>query len=214
MRKTQSIDNYQTNVRNDVIKFILNRKIHPKKIFEFGGGSGFTSEKLCEIFNCNATNLDLSIPKLRSNKIHHIEGDINEINLIKEIKNDKFDLILALDFIEHIKDTEKLMRIIKNISKENSYLVISVPNIKNIRVPFNIYIKDTFPRKDSGIFDRTHLRWFTKKDIKNLLYFNNFKYIYSSYTDHKSFFVNNRLFERTFGFLIAPQFIVCGKKYK
>ena len=126
MRKTQSIDNYQTNVRNDVIKFILNRKIHPKKIFEFGGGSGFTSEKLCEIFKCNATNLDLSIPKLRSNKIHHIEGDINEINLIKEIKNDKFDLILALDFIEHIKDTEKLMRIIKNISKTSATIL---PNI-------------------------------------------------------------------------------------
>ena len=113
---------------------------------------------------------------------------------------------------EHINDTDKVMESIKSISNKNTYLVVSVPNIKNIRVPFNIYFKNSFPRKDAGIFDRTHLRWFTKKDIKNLINLNHFKYIDSSYTDHKSFFLKNKILEKTFGFLLAPQIIVCGKK--
>ena len=212
MSKNLSKNNYQTNIRNDIIEFIKNKNIKPKNIFEFGGGSGFTSEKLCEAFKCNAINLDLNIPELRSKKIEHIEGDINKIDLAKRLNNNKFDLILALDFIEHIDDTDKVMEIIKNISNKNSYLVVSVPNIKNIRVPFNIYFKNSFPRKDAGIFDKTHLRWFTKKDIKNLINLNHFKYIDSSYTDHKSLFVKNKILEKTFGFLLAPQIIVCGKK--
>ena len=212
MSKIQSKNNYQTNIRNDIIEFIKNKNIDQKNIFEFGGGSGFTSEKLCETFKCNAINLDLNIPELRSKKIEHIEGDINKIDLAKTVNNNKFDLILALDFIEHIDDTDKVMEIIKNISNKNSYLVVSVPNVKNIRVPFNIYFKNSFPRKDAGIFDKTHLRWFTKKDIKNLINLNHFKYIDSSYTDHKSLFVKNKILEKTFGFLLAPQIVVFGKK--
>lgn len=214
MYKISLKNNYQNNIRNDIIEFIKNKNIKPKNIFEFGGGSGFTSEKLCEIFKCNAINLDLNIPELRSLKIDHIEGDINKIDLTKKVNNNKFDLILALDFIEHIDDTEKVMNIIKSISKKNTYLVISVPNVKNFRIPFNIYFKNSFPRKDSGIFDKTHLRWFTKQDIKNLINLNHFKFIDSSYTDHKSLFVKNKFLEKTLGFLIAPQIIVCGKKYK
>ena len=212
MSKILSKNSYQNNIRNDVIEFIKNKNIQPKNIFEFGGGSGFTSEKLCETFKCNAINLDLKIPELRSKKIEHIEGDINKVDLAKSLNNNKFDLILALDFIEHIDDTDKVMKIIWSISTKNTYLVVSVPNIKNIRVPFNIYFKSSFPRYDAGIFDRTHLRWFTKKDIKNLINLNHFKYIDSSYTDHKSLFVKNKILEKTIGFLFAPQIIVCGKK--
>ena len=212
MNKIKCLNNYQNNVRNDVIKFIINKNIKPKSIFEFGGGAGFTSEKLCKIFKCTATNLDLKIPEIKSLKVDHIEGDINKLDLNKKLQENKYDLILALDFIEHIEDTNKIMNIFKSISKKNTYLIISVPNIKNIRVPFNIYIKDTFPRKNYGIFDKTHLRWFTKQDLKNLLYLNDFNFIGSSYTDHKSFFVKYRILEKTLGFLLAPQVIVCGKK--
>ena len=212
MQNVKQPESYQSNTRNDVINFILNKKrIRPKRIIEIGGGAGYTSKKLCEIFNCHGTNIDIKIPKDKAKGINHIEMDLNNIDSINDLNNNKFDLILVLDLIEHIEDTDKLMNFIKKISTKNSYLFLSLPNVKNIRIPFYIYFKNSFPRKSSGIFDKTHLRWFTKKDIIKLIIKNGYKYLDSTYTDHKSRFIKYKFIEKIFGFLLAPQFIVCGK---
>lgn len=212
MKKIIIPHNYQTNTRNDVINFIISKKIkRPKRILEIGGGAGYTTKTLCEIFNCQGTNIDIKLPKVKAKGIDHVEMNMNSEYNLNKLSHNKFDLILALDVIEHIEDTEKLLEFIKSISSDNTYLFISLPNIKNIRVPFYIYFKNTFPRKNAGIFDKTHLRWFTKKDIIKLILNKGYKYVDSTYTDHKSRFINNRLIEKIFGFLLAPQFIVCGQ---
>tara|TARA_Y200000002_G_scaffold352542_1_gene331350 strand:- start:14 stop:682 length:669 start_codon:yes stop_codon:yes gene_type:complete len=212
MKKIILPNSYQTNTRNDVINFIISKKItRPTKILEIGGGAGHTTKILCEIFNCHGTNIDIKIPKIKAKGIDHLEMDMNSKNNSNKLTNKRFDLILALDVIEHIEDTDKLLDFIKSISSNNTYLFISLPNIKNIRVPFYIYFKNTFPRKNAGIFDKTHLRWFTKKDVIELIFKKGYQYVDSTYTDHKSRFIKNRLIEKIFGFLLAPQFIVCGQ---
>jgi len=204
-------ENYQNNIRKDVINVILKNNIKPLNILEIGGGGGFTSDYLCKKFNCKATNIDIKVPKNKSKNIRHIQADISKNEIKFFVKKEKFNLILALDVFEHVDNTQKLMTSILNISSKGTYIILSLPNIKNLRVPYEIYIKNTFPRKDQGIFDHTHLRWFTKNDIKKLLKINGFNLINSYYTDHRSIFVNNKFIEMIFGSLFAPQFLVIGK---
>ena len=211
MDKAIEKNEYQTNIRKDVINLILKNKINPLKVLEIGGGAGFTSEYLCKLFNCPGTNIDIAVPINRSEIIRHIQLDISNTKLIGELKEDIFDLILVLDVVEHIENTELIIGTIKDLCANGSYVVLSLPNIKNIRVPYQIYLKNTFPRNNQGIFDKTHLRWFTMQDIKKLLVHNGFKIVDSSYSDHRSFFVKNKLFEKVFGFIFAPQFIVIAK---
>jgi hypothetical protein len=45
---------------------------------------------------------------------------------------------------------------------------MSVPNARQVRLAFNVLIRGTFPRDDAGLFDRTHLRWFCRKDVEAL----------------------------------------------
>ncbi len=202
---------YQTNIRKDVINFIEENKINPTNILEIGGGGGFTAGELCKKFHCNGTNIDINIPKENASNIDHIKLDMSKDKLNNVLESENFDLILALDVLEHIESTQDFMESILEIIKKETYIIFSLPNIKNIRVPYQIYIKNTFPRNEQGIFDKTHLRWFTKKDIKFLLRKYNFNVIKSCYTDHRSILIKNKLLEKLFGFLIAPQFIVLGK---
>ena len=86
-------------------------------------------------------------------------------------------------------------------------------NVKNIRIPYNIYLRNSFPRNKEGIFDEINLRWVTKKDIVAWFRNNNFKILSSSYTDHRSFFLKNKILSKSLGSLLAPQFIILAEKF-
>jgi hypothetical protein len=36
---------------------------------------------------------------------------------------------------------------------------------RNIKTFYYVFFKGSFPRFEQGLFDTTHLRWFTKKDL-------------------------------------------------
>jgi hypothetical protein len=43
-------------------------------------------------------------------------------------------------------------------------VVISIPNIRHVSAMYSIAIRGRFPRRERGLFDKTHLRWFTYGD--------------------------------------------------
>lgn len=49
-----------------------------------------------------------------------------------EISNHKFDIIVALDVLEHIEDTESFLENISKVLKNNGLLIISVPAYKSL----------------------------------------------------------------------------------
>ena len=53
-------------------------------------------------------------------------------------------------------------------SRPGGAVVLSLPNVANVYVFSQLLLK-TWPRRSSGIFDRTHVRWFAKRDMVRLL---------------------------------------------
>ena len=206
-------ETYQSNLRKDVLSFLKINSFQINSILEIGGGAGYTSQAISIKNQAKAINIDIQLPKLKAKSIEHIKADFCEEATIKKLTINDFDLILALDVIEHIADTKLFFKNLSKITKHKNKVLVSLPNIKNIRIPYNIYLKNTFPRNNAGIFDETHLRWFTKKDIENLFKDNHFKIIKTSYTDHRSFFVRNRLVSKIIGSYIAPQFLVLAERF-
>lgn len=79
-----------------------------------------------------------------------------------------FDVVILGDVLEHLKDPEKLLKEIDKITDGNSTLLISIPNIQFYETFVMLFI-GRFPRRERGLFDKTHLRWFTKKEFLNLV---------------------------------------------
>ncbi|MDA7798289.1 methyltransferase domain-containing protein [bacterium] len=81
----------------------------------------------------------------------------------------KFDLILLLDVLEHLSEPEEILAKLSMLLNEKGAILISLPNVRNFRVFWSIFILGVFPRNKEGIFDGTHLRWFTKKTFLDII---------------------------------------------
>ena len=77
-----------------------------------------------------------------------------------------FDLIICNDVIEHMIDHEKFLIDIKKKMKPDAVIVGSIPNIRYYQVLFNLVFKKDWQYKETGVLDRTHLRFFTEKSLK------------------------------------------------
>ncbi len=84
--------------------------------------------------------------------------DINDLDFEVDKFHDednKFDLIVSLAVLEHIKNPSLFLSECKRVLKDNSYLFLSTPNWK--------YTRDTFWN------DPTHVKPYSEVSLKNIL---------------------------------------------
>jgi 2-polyprenyl-3-methyl-5-hydroxy-6-metoxy-1,4-benzoquinol methylase len=91
------------------------------------------------------------------------------IGLYDQVENqipDKyFDLVIANDVIEHMENPWRFLNSIKHKMSDNASLVCSIPNVRFIWNLKELLVEGDWRYADTGILDRTHLRFFTKKSI-------------------------------------------------
>jgi 2-polyprenyl-3-methyl-5-hydroxy-6-metoxy-1,4-benzoquinol methylase len=76
-----------------------------------------------------------------------------------------FDTILCLDVLEHLSDPGAVLRRLRELAAPGGRLQVSVPNARHVSLLRDLVFKGTFGYTDWGHRDRTHLRWFTRRDI-------------------------------------------------
>jgi 2-polyprenyl-3-methyl-5-hydroxy-6-metoxy-1,4-benzoquinol methylase len=159
---------YYSRIRHDIAEFI-DQGNH--KILEIGCGTGETLKYLKKQKKCNyAVGIDIHKPSIQQAKKYldqAIHANIETLNL--NLKKKSFDYIILADVLEHLVNPEKTIAKLKPYLTKNGCFIISVPNIRNIQILKNLIFKDEWQYQDKGILDRTHLRFFTKKSILQLL---------------------------------------------
>jgi SAM-dependent methyltransferase len=72
----------------------------------------------------------------------------------------RYDFIVCADVLEHLKAPEKLLGELPRLMAPGARLVASLPNAVNLYVRLNV-LSGRFPRHERGLFDRTHLHFYT-----------------------------------------------------
>ncbi|WP_264569109.1 class I SAM-dependent methyltransferase [Rhodoferax antarcticus] len=98
-----------------------------------------------------------------------VNVDLNEFDWNNAFANRTFDCIIFADVLEHLVQPKLCIQQALKFLHPNGCIIISVPNIRHFSAIYSIFIKGSFPQRDRGIFDRTHLRWFTISDAKEFL---------------------------------------------
>ncbi|GAA4395300.1 hypothetical protein GCM10023147_28360 [Tsukamurella soli] len=80
-----------------------------------------------------------------------------------------FDCVIAADALEHMVDPWSVMRDVATLLAPGGCVVISVPNVLYWPALKRVVVGGSWPRDDQGIFDATHLRWFTEADARALV---------------------------------------------
>jgi 2-polyprenyl-3-methyl-5-hydroxy-6-metoxy-1,4-benzoquinol methylase len=93
-------------------------------------------------------------------------GDVETVSIPAEVG--EFDCIVFADVLEHLRDPwGALARYLQRL-KPGGYVVASIPNVRNIALLYNLVVRGQWRYEDSGLLDRTHLRFFTRREILEL----------------------------------------------
>jgi 2-polyprenyl-3-methyl-5-hydroxy-6-metoxy-1,4-benzoquinol methylase len=86
-----------------------------------------------------------------------------------ELLNAPFDTILAYDLLEHLVDPWELLRRLHGVAAPGARLHVSVPNVRHWTLLRDLAVRGTFGYTPAEHRDVTHLRWFTRRDLVELL---------------------------------------------
>ena len=81
----------------------------------------------------------------------------------------QFDLILALDVLEHLKKPDRALSDLRKMLTSDGVLLISLPNVAHWPIGMNLAMFGEFEYKDAGVMDRTHLHFFTEKSARQMI---------------------------------------------
>jgi 2-polyprenyl-3-methyl-5-hydroxy-6-metoxy-1,4-benzoquinol methylase len=75
-----------------------------------------------------------------------------------------YDAVLALDVLEHLPEPVSALRALAALLTPAGHLVLSVPNVAHWTVRLAL-LRGRFDYVETGILDRTHLRFFTRESL-------------------------------------------------
>ena len=154
-----------------------------KHVLEIGCGPGSITKILADQNNCKVTGLELdpeAIKKVTPYCVKVMQADLNSIGWPQLLENNKFDVVVVADVLEHLYDPWKSLQRMVPLINDNGYIVISLPHVGHAAVA-SCLINGDFDYRDWGLLDRTHIRFFGLKNIEDLLTQANLKIIEVSY---------------------------------
>jgi len=99
----------------------------------------------------------------RAHYKHVLCGRYDEV--ANELPDAYFDLIVCNDVIEHMPDHDAFIDSLRSKLSPGAVLVGSLPNVRHITALVKVLLLRDWPYAESGILDRTHLRFFTHKSM-------------------------------------------------
>jgi 2-polyprenyl-3-methyl-5-hydroxy-6-metoxy-1,4-benzoquinol methylase len=153
---------YYANTRDDIVE-ALPRPIG--SVLDVGCGSGGVGAGLRRAGATQLTGVEV-VPEeaelARAHYDHVVAAPVEQA--LRELEG-RFDTILCLDVLEHLVDPERVMTDLHGVAAPGARLQVSVPNARHVSLMTDLIFKGTFGYTDWGHRDRTHLRWFTRRDI-------------------------------------------------
>jgi len=154
--------------RDDILKLLPG---NAKKVLDLGCSTGILGEHIkqknsAEVVGIEANEQMARIAEKKLDKV--IIGNIQKIELEDLLLPNYFDCIIFADILEHLKDPWSVLKKCERFLDHNGVIIASVPNIRHHNTIINLVFKGYWPYRERGIHDKTHLRFFTLKNIKEM----------------------------------------------
>lgn len=156
---------YFTQSRAEMIPFIPK---NAKKIIDIGCGKGELGEQIKTARQAEVWGLEIDpvAAKIAETKLDIVvTGDIT--TLLSQLPDAYFDAIIFCDVLEHIVDPFSLLIKIKKKLAPGGVVVCSIPNVRYLLTLKTLLFDKDWHYTHEGVLDKTHLRFFTKKSIRD-----------------------------------------------
>ncbi|MES2330109.1 MAG: bifunctional glycosyltransferase/class I SAM-dependent methyltransferase [Bacteroidota bacterium] len=151
-----------------IYKYLLEHGVKGKKILELGVGDASLTKRL----KANGAVIDgVEFDKVYIEQAEPFceriySGDLDKIETLN--LDTDYDIIVAADILEHLIDPEYVLSKLKTNLKKDGLLVVSLPNVANIYVRMSLLFGQ-FNYHSKGLFDKTHLHFYTISTASSML---------------------------------------------
>jgi SAM-dependent methyltransferase len=123
------------------------------------------AERGCDVVGIEIDPEAASIAETWAERV--VVGDIEQDDVWSYVKDESFDVVLLGDILEHLRDPLDALRQAVSKLKPSGYVVTSLPNFTHGDVRLSLML-GRFEYADTGLLDRTHVRFFTADTIRQL----------------------------------------------
>jgi 2-polyprenyl-3-methyl-5-hydroxy-6-metoxy-1,4-benzoquinol methylase len=159
---------YFENDRADVVA-----KLAPPlgRVLDVGCGAGAVGRSLLAAGATHVTGIELHEPSARRARAVLDEVHVGAVEDVLDANAlaGPFDTFVLYDVLEHLVDPAGVLRALVPLAAPAARAHVSVPNARHWTLQRDLVVRGTFGYTEWGHHDRTHLRWFTRRDIEALL---------------------------------------------
>lgn len=149
----------------------LARLVQPgQKVLELGTGPG-TVTRILHSKGCKVTGVEMDPETLAMCQPFcekTLQANLEDPHWHESLHNEKFDVVLCADVLEHLRDPRPLLSLLPSFLNEQGFVLMSLPNASHLTVVASL-LAGRFPYQSKGLLDNTHLRFFGREDIDAML---------------------------------------------
>jgi len=140
---------------------------HGRRLLDVGAADGFLARRLtAQGYEVTCIERDPQLATraaavCRTAVVADLDWDSPELD-------GPFDVIVYGDVLEHLRDPARVLVALNRHLKSDGLVIVSVPNVAHIWIRLQLLV-GRFNYTDRGILDRTHLRFFTRASLRQLL---------------------------------------------
>ena len=136
------------------------------RVLDAGCGFATTSERIQQLGN-EVTGIEesaVACEVARKRLAHVVQADLQQADL----GDAQFDVMIFADVLEHVPWPVSLLRNYLRWLAPNGSVILSLPNVGLWSVRF-AHLFGRWEYQETGVLDRTHLRFFTRKNSRWLI---------------------------------------------
>jgi len=134
-----------------------------KRVLDVGCATGYLARALRDR-DCSVSGLEFD-PVAAEEARPHLDtlvvGNAEEIDLLEAFGEQRFDVVVFGDVLEHLRDPLAVLRSARRLLDDGGSVVASIPNVAHGSLRLAL-MAGRFDYQPLGLLDSTHLRFFTR----------------------------------------------------
>lgn len=154
---------YYQQVRREVAILVPPQS---ERVLDVGCAEGILGRYLLEQGVKEVVGVECVAPvaeRARANLSRVFCGDVATLDLPFEARS--FDCVIFADVLEHLADPLSVLKKYAALLKDEGTIVASIPNVRHCQI-IHMLTEGHWTYQEFGIMDKTHLRFFTLKEIQ------------------------------------------------
>ncbi|HEY0215319.1 MAG TPA: class I SAM-dependent methyltransferase [Cellulomonas sp.] len=149
---------------------VLNLVPAGSEVLDVGCATGYLAEALVAR-GCTVSGVEYdaeAAEKARPHLQHLVVGDLNTMDVEAEFAGRSYDVLVFADVLEHVAEPAEVLRRLLALLRPGGSVVMSIPNVSHGSLRLAL-LQGRWQYTDVGLLDRTHIRFFTRTSVLELL---------------------------------------------